>query len=399
LIRRKTAKEEAVKNVFSAEEKTPEVDPAFYDQPQAGTQPTAPSCNPKVPAPAPVPIQPPTTGSPPPSSPTVTGAPSRSFGQSQLVPTQQPTLKLEVGKGTAIKLPGPATTVFVAAPDIADVQVKSPGMIYVFAKKPGDTVLYAVDDQDRVLLNTIVSVSSPFSRMKTALDAQHPGNAVSFDNVNDSIVLAGTVRSAVIAEDARKIAVQYTGSNAKIVNNIRIDAPTQVQLRVKVAEVNRGSLKRVGINWQNINNIALFGMGGILGGFVPGGFGALASHINISAKTADVVLKNKLGTFASQQSAAIQSLGADFSALSAEDAAKLGIDGGVQVTNIQENGIIGSQTNMRPGFVITRIGDQSIKTVDQLKEVLSNQSANFQIQGIYPGSKEVYYYGINDFKK
>src|SRR5207248_8357884 len=85
-----------------------------------------------------------------------------------------------------IKLPGPATTVFVAAPDIADVQVKSPGMIYVFAKKPGDTVLYAVDDQDRVLLNTIVSVSSPFSRMKTTLDAQHPGNGVTFDNQNDS---------------------------------------------------------------------------------------------------------------------------------------------------------------------------------------------------------------------
>ena len=120
---------------------------------------------------------------------------------------------------------------------------------------------------------------------------------------------------------------------------------------------------------------------------------------NGSERTVDVTLKNNLGTFASQQSAAIQSLGADFSALSGEDAAKLGIDGGVQVTNIQENGIIGSQTNMRPGFVITRIGDQGVKTVDQLKEALSNQSANFQIQGIYPGSKEVYYYGINDFKK
>jgi len=116
-------------------------------------------------------------------------------------------------------------------------------------------------------------------------------------------------------------------------------------------------------------------------------------------RTAEVVLKSKVGAFASQQSAAIQSLGADFSALGEEDAAKMGIDGGVQVTNIQEAGIIGSQTNMRPGFVITRIGDQSVKTVDQLKEALGNQSTNFQIQGVYPGNKEVYYYGINDFKK
>jgi curli biogenesis system outer membrane secretion channel CsgG len=31
-------------------------------------------------------------------------------------------------------------------------------------------------------------------------------------------------------------------------------------------------------------------VGGILGGFLPGGFGAIASHININSKTADVVL-------------------------------------------------------------------------------------------------------------
>jgi pilus assembly protein CpaC len=225
------------------------------------TQARPPAPGPVQP-PSPVPIQPPTAGNPPSPLPpsNVTGAPSRAFAQSQLVPTQQPTLKLEVGKGTAIKLPGPATTVFVAAPDIADVQVKSATMIYVFAKKAGDTVLYAVDDQDRVLLNTIVTVNSPFSRMKMTLDQQHPGNGISFENQNDAIVLNGTVRSAVVAEDARKIAVQYTGNNSKIINNIRIDAPTQVQVRVKVAEVRRDALQRLGVNWQKAS---LFGISGL----------------------------------------------------------------------------------------------------------------------------------------
>ncbi len=233
--------------------------------PNAPAMPKVQETQARPPTQPPVPVQPPAAGTPATPPPAAgAGVPTRSFAQSQLVPTQQPTLNLEVGKGTAIKLPGPATTVFVAAPDIADVQVKSPGMIYVFAKKPGDTVLYAVDDQDRVLLNTIVTVNSPFSRMKTTLDQQHPGNGVSFDNQNDAIVLSGTVRSAVVAEDARKIAAQYT-SNAKVINNIKVDAPTQVQLRVKVAEVNRGSLKRVGINWQNINNIALFGYSPAIG--------------------------------------------------------------------------------------------------------------------------------------
>lgn len=235
---------------------------------QAQASPTPAQSTPPVPI-RPTPVQSPAPAAGAPSqSTTFVDAPSRAFGQSQQVPTQQPTLSLEVNKGTALKLPGAASTVFVAAPDIADVQVKSPGMIYVFAKKAGDTVLYAVDAQDHVLLNTIVHVTSQISRMKSGLDAIHPNNGVSFDNQGETVVLTGTVRSAAIAEDARRLALQHVGGNAnKVINNIRVDAPNQVQLRVKIAEVQRGSLKRIGINLQNLSSIALFGIGpGRLGG-------------------------------------------------------------------------------------------------------------------------------------
>ena len=115
-------------------------------------------------------------------------------------------------------------------------------------------------------------------------------------------------------------------------------------------------------------------------------------------QTATVRLKGKPGSFASQQNEILQSLGADFNALSKEDANKMGIDGGVQVAQLHD-GVLNSQTNMRPGFVITQIGDKKIASLDDLKEALANQSTNFQIRGIYPGSGEVYYYGINDFRK
>ncbi|CAN5501571.1 trypsin-like peptidase domain-containing protein [soil metagenome] len=115
-------------------------------------------------------------------------------------------------------------------------------------------------------------------------------------------------------------------------------------------------------------------------------------------KNVTAVLKNNLGTFASQKAAEVESLGASFSTLSKDDASKAGVAGGVQVTDIKE-GIIGSQTNMRPGFVITKIGDTPVKSVEELKDAISKQGANFQIQGIYPVAQGVYYYGINDFKK
>jgi pilus assembly protein CpaC len=256
--------------------------PTIVEQPQPAA-PTPKFAQAPTPAPAPVPIQPPAAGTP--SQPVVTGgAPGRPFAQSQIVPTEPPTLTLEVNKGTALKLPGPASTVFVAAPDIADVQVRSPTMVYVFAKKPGDTVLYAVDAQDRVLLNTIVRVTSPLSRVKGALDAIHAGNGVNFDNQGETIVLSGTVRTAVVAEDARRLALQQVNGNPnKVISNIRIDGPTQVQLRVKVAEVKRDALKRVGINWQNINNIALFGTGNFLAGFAVRTTSAIGGAVSTGA--------------------------------------------------------------------------------------------------------------------
>lgn len=131
----------------------------------------------------------------------------------------------------------------------------------------------------------------------------------------------------------------------------------------------------------------------------PGDHIKIVFNRNGEEKTADAVLKGKLGTFASTETAAVESLGAKFSDLSKDDASKLGIDGGVVVNDIHD-GVLNNQTNMRPGFIITKIGDIRVHNVAELKDVLSKQGSNFQIEGVYPdNSHEVYYYGINDFKK
>ncbi len=131
----------------------------------------------------------------------------------------------------------------------------------------------------------------------------------------------------------------------------------------------------------------------------PGDKVSLTFVRNGSEQTVDVTLQGKMGEFASMKSAAVQSMGADLSDLTKDDAAKLGVDGGVVVNNIKEGGVLSSQTNMHPGFIITKVGDQPVKSIDEFRDALSKQGSNFQIQGIYPDSKEVYYYGINDFKK
>ncbi|MCX6318103.1 MAG: trypsin-like peptidase domain-containing protein [Bacteroidetes bacterium] len=115
-------------------------------------------------------------------------------------------------------------------------------------------------------------------------------------------------------------------------------------------------------------------------------------------KTVDVVLKSKLGQFASQNAASAAALGAEFATLSKTECEQAGITGGVRVSAISEEGILGNETTMKEGFIITRIGDIPVSTVEQLQDAISKQAGNFQIQGVYPGSAKLYYYGINDLK-
>src|SRR5258708_25981409 len=78
------------------------------------------------------------TGTPPPGSSDVAARVAQ-------VPPKGPPVLLEAGKGTLIRPPRPAGTVFLSSPQVARVHVKSPSLISANAKTPCETALYAVD--------------------------------------------------------------------------------------------------------------------------------------------------------------------------------------------------------------------------------------------------------------
>lgn len=169
---------------------------------------------------------------------------------------------LEASKGSLIRLDAPAATVFVADPEIADVQVKSPRLIYLLAKAPGETVVYAVDRDERVLLNRRVTVNHNLSRLRASLRRLLPGTTVDVESIDSTLVLSGRVKSARDAEDARLMAMRLVKEEKDLVNKISVTAPNQVHLRVRVAEVSRDVLKQFGINWDAVfrSSSFLFGV-------------------------------------------------------------------------------------------------------------------------------------------
>jgi pilus assembly protein CpaC len=166
-------------------------------------------------------------------------------------------ITIKDGKGKLIRMQRAHNTVFIANPDIADVQIKSPLLIYLSAKSPGETVLYAVDAEDHVLLNAPVRVEHDLSRVRQSLSALAPGENVTVSSIDNSLVLNGNVSTAARAEKVRSIAAAMAGeTKGTVVNRMASPTPNQVNTRVKVSEINRTVLKSLGVNWATLTSPA-----------------------------------------------------------------------------------------------------------------------------------------------
>ena len=176
------------------------------------------------------------------------------FAASKVVaPGGQP-ITLDVSKGRLIQLSQPANSVFVADPDVADVQVKSPTLVYIFGKAAGETTLYAVGDNDEVLINSTVRVRHNLDALERALHDLVPHSNVNVTTVDDNLVLEGTAYSSADAEDVRRIAARFVPDPKQLVNKMQVVEANQVNIRVRVAEVSRNIAKQFGVNWNAMFN-------------------------------------------------------------------------------------------------------------------------------------------------
>jgi pilus assembly protein CpaC len=183
---------------------------------------------------------------------------------------------MELNKGRLVALDQPAASVFVADPDIADVQVKSPKLLYVFAKKPGETTLYTVDATDRVVEGWRVSVAQNLTRLREGIHTYVPDARVEVSSFGDAIVLQGVVRSPEMAENVRTLAARLAGDK-NVINRLSVRGPNQINLRVRIAEVQRSVIKQIGVNWDALLSAGSFTFGLATGnpalGAGLGGFG------------------------------------------------------------------------------------------------------------------------------
>jgi len=115
-----------------------------------------------------------------------------------------------------------------------------------------------------------------------------------------------------------------------------------------------------------------------------------------SIKETSLILKNKdKGTeyLTKTKVQVIDQLGVDLSPITNKEKEKLGIEGGVKVEAIRD-GKIKKYTDMRPGFIITKIDRQPVTSADDVVRILQNKKGGVMIEGVYPDYPGTYYYAF-----
>jgi pilus assembly protein CpaC len=178
-------------------------------------------------------------------------ASSYSAGAEAQVPVQR--LLLAQGKSAIIDLPADARDVVVSNPDVADAVMRTARRGFLLGQKNGETNVYFLDAAGRQILLLEVRVARDTSELDSLISRMAPEARVKAEAVNESVILSGEVPNAGVADRVLRIAQNYVGSPDRVVNLMSVKTGDQVQLRVRVVEMQRSVIKQLGVNLSASN--------------------------------------------------------------------------------------------------------------------------------------------------
>ena len=242
-----------------------------------------------------------------------------------------PPMNLVIGKSTILRLPVAAERISVGNPVVADVTLINPRELYLLGKDIGSTNLI-VWSRNGVATVMDVTVSIDAAALQARMRQVLPeAPDITVDVAFDSVILRGEVADTVLVDKAVSVAdafirkfnrslvadVQMPGSDrgvsvslsggrdttaavrtagARIVNMLTVSAPQQVMLEVKVAEVSKSLLDKLGSEFSMTGNNGDWSYG-ILTGFLSESAGAIGAaksaskYLTIDAAKEDGLIK------------------------------------------------------------------------------------------------------------
>ncbi len=205
-------------------------------------------------------------------------------------PARPQPIALQAGSGILLPLPRPASTVMSADPGVARVQPASPTSLFLMGVAQGHTTVIATAESGAAIAQYDVTVSgvaggAAAAARETAAEPEAPaitaataaqvqsaihrlmpgGLSVEAVAAGGRLVLTGAVANPAAAEQAEAIARGYAGEKAVIVAQFAVLSSIQVNVRVRIAEIDRTITRQLGFNWQALGNGGTWRFGLITG--------------------------------------------------------------------------------------------------------------------------------------
>jgi pilus assembly protein CpaC len=153
-----------------------------------------------------------------------------------------------VGQSRVINFDRPVGRFSVSNPDIAEAVLVTPDQVLVNGKAFGQVNFIAWEQTGGQYLTFDVYVRANLSLIDSQVRALFPKDDIRLSQANGSVVISGSVANATTAAQVQSV---IEAANFKVVNMLTspVSNATQVQLEVRVAEVNRNRLRDYGTSW------------------------------------------------------------------------------------------------------------------------------------------------------
>lgn len=206
---------------------------------------------------------------------------------------------LSLDKAAVVQLDVDARDVLVSNPDLVDAVVRTPRRIFLLANKVGQTNAFFFDAQGKQILSLDIRVEKDVADLSALLKSALPNSSIQVQAMNDSVVLTGSVSSALESTHAATLAATFTGDPKKVVNMLSIAGGQQVMLKVRVAEMDRNIAKQFGVNVEgakivggtplSVSSTPQFSLvGQALNNLTGGGAGLVCPNTNAAGQTSTV---------------------------------------------------------------------------------------------------------------
>lgn len=169
-------------------------------------------------------------------------------------------LSVTVGRSMIVECPEKLKRVSIAASETADVLTLTSRQIYLTGKEPGSTSLTLWNADNTVMAIYDVEVLPDVVGLKEKIHSLYPNEeGVRVTGATDAITLSGTVSSTTNMNQLLALAAPYApkqkdSKSAGVLNLMEVGGVHQVMLEVRVSEMSRSLIKRMGVNFSYLSD-------------------------------------------------------------------------------------------------------------------------------------------------